>query len=123
MQELQARIIIMYRSTLRGRCALIACATLVVPPLVHADVTAPNAQTLAVAESALKFCGSIDSGAVEKIRQKIKVLEQGASEKQLAQARGSAEYRQAYDAVTQLTGRIDAENAKQFCAVFAADHQ
>jgi hypothetical protein len=96
--------------------AWLACACLALPSLVHADEAAPNAQALGVAESALNYCGPIDPAAADRVRQMIKLLVQGASDRQLAQVRSSDGYRKAYDSVGDSVAKIDPHKAKRFCA-------
>jgi hypothetical protein len=81
---------------------------------------APNAQTLGIMESALKYCANIDTASADRLREMVKQLTDGANEEQLAQARQSDEYRGTYDSVTQVTSQIEPPNAKEFCASAAA---
>lgn len=86
-----------------------------------ADAGAPNPQALGIAESALNYCAPVDSEAAERLRQLIRHFVQGASQEKLTEVRNSDEYRQAYDAVADVTGRIDPQNAKRFCSEQARD--
>lgn len=114
---------IMYRKLLRGPVAWVACLWLTAPLAMAEGAAAPNAQALAVADGAVSYCAPLDSAAAAKIRQLIKQLAQGASEKQLTELRSSDEYQNAYESVAEFTGKIDPHNAKQFCAEAAADHK
>ena len=103
------------RAPLMGesRPALVA---LLLPVLVWADGTAPNAHVLGIADSVVNYCGPIDATAAERLRRTVKQLEQGASEQQLAEVRKSDEYRKTYDSVSAFTGKIDPHDARKFCS-------
>jgi hypothetical protein len=76
---------------MRGsRPALVA---LLLPALVWAESSAPEAQVLGFADSVVKYCGPIDATAAQRLSRMVKQLEQGASEQQLAEVRKSNEYR------------------------------
>jgi hypothetical protein len=85
-------------------------------PIAHADGALPNTRVLGVSESLLNYCGSRDPAAAERLRQKIKQLEQGASAQQLAEVRKSDEYRKAYDSMVDFAAKVDEHNLKRFCA-------
>ena len=85
-------------------------------PVAQADGPVPSPAALGITESVLQYCGPLDPTAAARLRQKIKELEQGASEQQLAEVRKSDEYRNAYDSVVDFVGKIDQHNAKRFCA-------
>ena len=95
--------------------ALLACAWLVTPLAARADTRALDVRTLGITESVLQYCGPLDPAAAAKLRDKVKHLVKGASQQQHTQARGSAEYRKAYDSVTNFVGKIDEHNAKRIC--------
>jgi hypothetical protein len=100
----------------KGRSTWRLCAGLALAPLAFADAPMPNAQALGVAESVLNFCGPIDPGGADKLRQLVRLLVQGANDQQLARVRGSEEYRKAYDSVVELTGKIDRHDVNKFCS-------
>ena len=95
--------------------ALLACAWLVTPLAARADTRALDVRTLGITESVLQYCGPLDPAAAAKLKVKIKHLVKGVSEQQLTQARGSSEYRKAYDSVTNFVSKIDERNAKRIC--------
>ena len=95
--------------------ALLICAWLAAPPAVRADTRALDVRALGITESVLQYCGPLDPAAAAKLRDKVKHLVKGASQQQLTQARGSAEYRKAYDSVTNFVGKVDTHNAKRIC--------
>ncbi|HSS24425.1 MAG TPA: hypothetical protein VLL82_08480, partial [Mycobacterium sp.] len=85
-------------------------------PIAYGDGAAPSARLLGVTESVLNYCGSRDPTAAARLRQRIKELEQGASEQELAEVRNSDEYRKAYDSVVDFAAKIDEHNVRRFCA-------
>ena len=95
------------------RLALVA---LLLPALVWAESTAPDAQVLGIADSIVKYCGPIDATAAERLRRVVKQLEQGASEQQLAEVRKSDEYRKAYDSATGFIRTIEPRDPRTFCS-------
>jgi len=96
--------------------AWLACATWASAPIAYGDRDGPSARLLGVTESVLNYCGSRDPTAAARLRQRIKELVQGASEKQLAEVRNSDEYRKAYDSVVDFAAKVDEHNVKRFCA-------
>ena len=103
----------LYIVALIAGCGLFAPAT-------STDVPAANtptiAQKLGIHEGLLKFCGSIDPAAAEKLREEIRQLVQGTSEQQLAALRGTDEYRKARGSVAAFAGKLEEHNAKRMCA-------
>ena len=99
---------------------LMGGALLAAPLLARADAPVLNAQTLGITESVLHYCAPIDPGSATRLRQKIKLLQQGANEQQLATVRNSKEYRKAYDSMVEFVGKVDAHNAKRVCSESAA---
>jgi hypothetical protein len=98
-------------------------------PLAHADVPPPDApppyaQALGIYESALKYCGPVDAESAAKLRERIKLLVQDASEDQLTKARDSDAYRKAYDSMEEFVSKVDERNAKHMCSESAlAEHK
>jgi hypothetical protein len=80
------------------------------------EVPAGSAKMLAIAESVLHFCGSVDPIATAKLQAKIKELVKGLSEQQVAQLRQSTEYQSAYSSMEEFVGKVDEHNAKQVCS-------
>src|SRR5215472_5035824 len=90
--------------------------SLLLAPLASADeAAAPSAQALAIADGVVSYCRSVDPASAAKVQQVIKLLEQGASEKQLAEVRNSDEYRNAHTSLAEFTAKIDPHNAAKFC--------
>ncbi len=103
------------------RCtALLAGALLALPALAWADGAAPDARALGFADAMLGYCAKADPSGAAKERERVERLTHGASVQALAAARGSPEYRRAYDAETAFAGKINDGNARRFCSGSAA---
>jgi hypothetical protein len=95
----------------------VALGFLALPVFGQPDTpTAPNAQVLGVAESVLSYCATRDPTAAATLRERIKMIVQGASPQQLTKLRASDEYRSAYDSVVEFVSKVDEHNAKNFCS-------
>lgn len=81
----------------------------------------PSAWLLGIDEGMLSFCASQDPAARERLRHKVSRLLEGTSPEQLAELRNSDEYREAYEAVSEFAGKIDAHNVARFCAENATE--
>jgi hypothetical protein len=85
-----------------------------------ADEPAPNPRELGLAEGLLSYCARVDAGAAERIQEQVKSMVQGISADAVARIRGSDEYHQAYDAVTDFVAKVAAPNAKRPCQEWLA---
>ena len=88
--------------------------------VAQADGALPDARTLGVSESMLNSCAPGDPVAAQHLREKIKVLIQGATAQQLTAVRASNEYRKGFDSVSDFVGKVDAHNLHRFCSENAA---
>ena len=79
-----------------------------------------DSHTLGVTESLLSYCTKVDAASAAKIKLKAKSLSEGLSAVTLKQMRNSAEYRTAYESVTQFIAKVDPHNASQPCRQAAA---
>ena len=86
------------------------------PPPARASAAAPNAKSLGITESVLKFCGPIDSKSAKKLQDKVTELTKGTSEEVIAHTRETAEYRRAYESMSAFAAKIDERNAKILCS-------
>lgn len=95
----------------------IACvfAALVFAPLALAKLAVPN-DAFGSIEASLDFCAQVDPQSASKYQEQKKLLVQGASDQEVAEARASKEYKDAYDAVTEEMGKQPKEKAKKTCA-------
>jgi hypothetical protein len=90
-------------------------AILALPPLAMAKLPVPN-EVLGKVEGALDFCSQTDPQSADKYQEKKKAFAQGASEKELTEARASKEYKENYDAARDELRKEPKEDAKQTCA-------
>ena len=96
-------------------------ALLVLAPLALAKLPVPN-DTFGQLESALDFCAQVDPGEASKYQEKKKGLAQAATEKEVAEARASQEYKDAYAANTDNMSKEPKDEVKKTCtAALEAD--
>jgi hypothetical protein len=67
-------------------------------------------------EGALDFCAQADTGNAAKYQEQKKVLVQGATDEEVAEARASQEYKDGYQASTDELGKQPKDQAKKTCA-------
>jgi hypothetical protein len=101
----------------------IACLStaLALPPFVLAKMPLPN-DSFGRLESALDYCAQVDSKSAAKYRERKSALVRGASDQEVAEARASKEYREAYDQVAvDLSKEPKDQTAKTCAASLEAD--
>jgi hypothetical protein len=93
----------------------IAClsALLALPNLALAKL--PPNSALGQVEGTLDFCAQIDPQSAAKYQEFKKALVQGEPEKDVAEARASSEYKNAYDAIGEALGKTPKEEAIKAC--------
>lgn len=94
-------------------------AILMLASLAIAKLAVPNG-VLGYTEGALDFCAQAEPQSAEKYQEKKKTLVQGASEEELAEARGSEEYREAYQSVTDEMSKEPKAEVKRTCSAALA---
>ena len=94
-------------------------AILMLVSLATAKLAVPNA-VLGQTEGALDFCAKADPQSAEKYQEKKKTLVQGASEEELADARGSDEYKEAYQSATDEMSKEPKAEVKKTCSAALA---
>jgi hypothetical protein len=99
----------------------IAClgSAIALSQLALAKMPLPN-EAFGRIEGALDFCAQADTGNAAKYQQQKKVLVQGATDDEVAEARASKEYKENYDAATEEMGKQPKERAKKTCAAVLA---
>lgn len=75
-----------------------------------------NARALGILESVRHYCAPIDPAAVAKLDDRIKALENGASEKTIASVRASPDYLKAHSTMDEFVSKVDDRNAKKMCS-------
>ncbi len=97
--------------TLRMLCL---SAFVILPLLATAKLSLPN-DAFGRIEGALDFCAQADPPSASKYQEKKKLLTQGATEKEVADARGSQEYKDGYQASTDEYTAKPKEEALKAC--------
>jgi hypothetical protein len=88
---------------------------LTIAPLALATLPAPKG-VLGKVEGALDFCAQTDQQSAEKYQQKKKALVKGASEKELAEARASQEYKDGNQSATDELLNEAKDDVKKSCS-------
>ena len=99
----------------------IAClgAAIALPQLALAKMPLPN-EAFGRIEGALDFCAQADTGNAAKYQEQKKVLVQGATDDEVAEARASQEYKDNYKASTDELGKQPKDQARKTCAAALA---
>lgn len=88
--------------------------------LLAADVPGGN-QGLAQLDAIINYCSSLDPALQRAGQQRLSAITGKASPQELADARGSDEYRSAYDAITTQLSALQREQAIQQCKALGRD--
>ena len=75
----------------------------------------PPNSALGQVEGTLDFCAQADPQSAAKYAEFKKALVQGEPEKEVAEARKSTEYKEAYDAIGEALGKVPKEQAVKTC--------
>jgi hypothetical protein len=89
-------------------------AILSIPQLVLAAPPVPP-KALGSVEATIDFCSRVDSKSADKYKEWGKLLVRDMSEKELAEARGSSEYKETYDALSAELEKLPKEKAVDAC--------
>ncbi len=76
-----------------------------------------SSEALGKVEGTLDFCAQADPPAAAKYQERKKALVKDVPEKEVAEARKTQEYRDAYDWITTELGKVPKDQAVQACAV------
>jgi hypothetical protein len=90
-------------------------AALAMPASALAKLSIPN-DAFGRIEGALDFCAQVDSENAAKYQEQKKVLVQGASDQEVAEARASQEYKEGYDSATDEMNKQPKDQAVKTCA-------
>jgi hypothetical protein len=90
-------------------------AALVVPQLALAELPLPN-DAFGKIEGTLDFCAQIDSGAAAKYQEQKQLLVRDVPEKEVAAARETTEYKEAYAWISDELGKLPKDKAVKACA-------
>jgi hypothetical protein len=89
-------------------------AILSIPQLVLAAPPVPP-KALGSVEATIDFCSRVDSKSADKYKEWGKLLVRDMSEKELAETRGSSEYKETYDALSAELEKLPKEKAVDAC--------
>jgi hypothetical protein len=96
-----------------------AGALLLLSSLALAKLSVPNV-VLGKVEGALDFCAQVDPESADKYQAKKKEFAQGATDEELAEARDSQDYKDAYQSSTDEMSKQSKDEAKKSCAAARA---
>jgi hypothetical protein len=88
---------------------------LLLPQLAPAKVAMP-APSLGQIESILDFCAKVNPELASKISDAKKALAGDATDKEVAEVRGSQEYKDSYDASNEKLANVPREKAIKACS-------
>jgi len=91
-------------------------ALLAVPNLAVAKL--PPNSALGQVEGTLDFCAQADPQSAAKYVEFKKALVQGEPEKDVNEARKSSEYKNSYDAIGEVLGKVPKDQAVKACISF-----
>jgi hypothetical protein len=92
---------------------LCVCIPLVLPQVSLAKL--PPKSSLGQVEGMLDFCARVDSQSAAKYDEYKKALVQGEPEKDVAEARTSAEYKESYDAISDALSKEQKDDVVKAC--------
>jgi ABC-type taurine transport system substrate-binding protein len=90
---------------------------LVTAPLAMAKLPFTN-DALGKVEGTLDFCAQTDSQSAAKYQERKKAMVQGVSEQELAEARASQEYKDAYESTSSELEKVPKEKVVAACTAF-----
>lgn len=97
---------------------ILCVGALAVAPLALAKLSMPP-EALGQVEGTLKFCSDLNPKGEATYKEWGKMLVKGATQEELKDVRESAEYKEAYDAVTEELGKVPKDKALKDCTDFA----
>ena len=96
---------------------LCLCAAIAVPQFALAELPLTN-DAFGKIEGTLAFCAEVNPKAAAKYKERAKPFVQGASEKELAEARQTKEYKEAFDWIRGELGKVPKPQAVKACTNF-----
>ena len=110
------------RGAMKINRILLICAAIMIPQLVNAKLPFSN-DAFGKVEGLLNYCGKIDAGSAAKYRERAKFLVKGVPDKEVAEARQSAEYKESYDSMSADLEKAPKENSVQACRAYLEGKQ
>ena len=96
---------------------LLIGATIMIPQLVNAKLPFSN-DAFGKMEGIVNYCAKIDAGSAAKYQERAKLLVKDVPEKELTEARKSAEYKESYDSISADLEKAPKENSIQACRAY-----
>jgi len=90
-------------------------AAIVIPQLALAKLPMPN-DAFGKIEGTLDFCAQVDSKGAARYQEQKKVLVRDVPEEEVAAARETTEYKDAYTSISDELGKLPKEKAAKTCA-------
>jgi len=93
----------------------LSLAALCALPQVTRAAPAVPPKALGSVEATVKFCAQADSKSADKYKEWGKLLVREMSEKELAEARSSSDYKETYETITAELEKIPSDKAVETC--------
>src|SRR5882762_6817894 len=93
---------------------LFACLAIMIPQLVNAKLPFTN-DVFGRLEGTLDFCAKADPGSAPKYREFAKVLVKDVPDKELTEARMTAEYKDSYEGIGAELAKVSKDQAIKAC--------
>jgi hypothetical protein len=94
----------------------LACSLLAYSGLALAAAPVVDPQALGITEAIVNYCAPINASATAKLQEKLRQLEQGASEEALTKVRNTSAYRAAYKSINDIVSKVPPQNAPGVCS-------
>ena len=96
---------------------LFVCAAVILPQLVSAKLPFSNG-AFGKVEGILNYCGKVDSDSAAKYQERAKLLVKDVPEKEVTEARQSAEYKDSYDSISAQLEKTPKDSSVQACHAY-----
>jgi hypothetical protein len=99
---------------MRFHSLVLCCAAIALPQLASAQIPFSN-DALGKLERTLSYCAEVNPNAASKYQELSKRLLQGVPEKNLSDARATAEYKDSYDSIGAELAKVSKDEAAKAC--------
>jgi hypothetical protein len=99
---------------MRFHSLVLCCSAVALPQLASAQVPFSN-DALGKLERTLSYCAEVNPNAASEYQELSKRLLQGVPEKDLSEARATAEYRDSYDSTGAELATVSKDEATKAC--------
>src|ERR1700688_1896648 len=94
---------------------VLALAAVTVLPQLALAAPPVTPKALGSVEATISFCSRVDSKNADKYKEFGKVVTRDMSEKELAEARSSSDYKETFDSITAELEKVSTEKAVEAC--------